>query len=346
MHKIPFIQAVRSQPEALSLALASLRKSLDAGPIAPLQPSETVGVIAMGASGHAAHAFVAVLAEAGVRCVNLTASDLELAAPGYQPADHYLVVSESGQSPEPIAAARALSAGRRLGLTNDADAPLKEVIDGTLFLGGFDDSPVYTAGFTATLLAFGIWAERHGVGTGEDFDAIPALVEGALAEFPRLAAEVGVLAAAAPAIDCVGRGVSFSSAAETALMFREGLRTPSGAYETYQYLHGPMEAMSEGDLVVIFGDGRELSIPGSVLDAGVKVVLVTSAPESSIPAAGHPGLTIVPIAAELGGFSRAVVEVVFAQLVLAASVEHKSFPIEDFLYHQDDTKLNRLTAAE
>jgi glucosamine--fructose-6-phosphate aminotransferase (isomerizing) len=346
MRKIPFIQAVQSQPEALAAALASLRESLTATPRTPLRSGETVGVVGMGASGHAAQALVTVLSEAGVRCVNLTASDFELAAPGFQPADRYLVVSESGQSPEPIAAARARTVGCRLGVTNDPGAPLADVIDGTLHLGGFDDSPVYTAGFTATLLAFGLWAEHQGVGTGEDFDAVPGLVEAALAQFAEVAAEIGALASAAPAIDCVGRGVSFSSAAEAALMFREGLRTPSAAYETFQYLHGPMEAMSEGDLVIVFGDGRELGIPGSVLDAGVRVVLVTSAAKSSIPTIGHPGLTIVPIDSRLRGFSRTVVETVLAQLILAAAVEHEAFPIEEFQYHQDDTKLSPLGAGE
>jgi len=344
--KIPFVQAVRAQPKALEGALGSLRSSLAGAHLPAIADGETVGIVAMGASGHSAQALVAVLAEAGVRAVNVTASDLELAAPGFQPADHYLIVSESGRSPEPVGAAKRLTPGSRVGITNDPNAQLGEVVDAVLDLGGFDDSPVYTVGFTATLLAYALWAERHGFGTGEDVDAIPALVAHALAEYEEVAAHVGRLAADAGAIDCVGRGVSFASASESALMFREGLRKPSAGYETFQYLHGPMEAMSSGDLVIIFGDGRELEIPGSILDAGVKVVLVTRADEGSVGNAEHPGLTIVPLRRDLNGFSRAIVEMVFAQLVLAAAVEHEPFVIEDFLYHQNDTKLTSPAVGE
>jgi hypothetical protein len=38
-------------------------------------------------------------------------------------------------------------------------------------------------------------------------------------------------------------------------------------------------------------------------------------------------------------FERAVVETVIGQLAIAAAIEHKPFPLEEFLYHQDDTKL-------
>ncbi|MFP3381285.1 hypothetical protein SB767_33725, partial [Bacillus sp. SIMBA_069] len=77
----------------------------------------------------------------------------------------------------------------------------------------------------------------------------------------------------------------------------------------------------------------------SVLDAGVPVVLVTAADPSTIPGAGHAGLTIVRLPQGLGVFERAVVETVIGQLAIAAAIEHKPFPLEDFLYHQDDTKL-------
>lgn len=338
--KTSFVDAMRSQPENLVVAYQSIHAALDVSEIVPWQPGETVGIIAMGASNHSGNALVAVLAEAGIRAVNIVASDLELASSGYQPADHYVIVSESGRSPEPIAAARSLTPGRRIGITNVPDAQIADVLDVVVGLGGFDDSPVYTVGYTATLLAYGLLLDRVGVRPeGTRLGLVPQIVRETLGRYDKVAATIGRIAADASAIDTVGRGTSFASAAEAALLFREGLRVPSAAYETYQYLHGPMESAGNGTLLLLFGDGRELTVPDSVLDAGVRVVLVTTAPEQAIPSAGHANLTIVPLDPELDGFIRAIVEIVLAQLILARASEHKPFPIEEFVYEQHDTKL-------
>jgi len=336
---------MRAQPEGLEEASASIRASLAGAAIAPWRPGETVGVVAMGASSHSGNALVTVLAEAGLRGVNLVASDLELALGGFQPADHYVIVSESGRSPEPIAAARSLTPGRRIGITNVPGAQIAEVLDVVIGLGSFDDSPVYTVGYTATLLAYGLLLDRLGVRPEGQLTQVPQIVRDALVRYDAIATTIGKLAADSSDIDVVGRGTSFASAAETALMLREGLRMPSTSYETYQYLHGPMESAREGTLLIVFGDGRELTIPGSVLDAGVRVVLVTTVPDDEIPSAGHPNLTVVRLDSDLDGFVRPIVETVLAQLILAHAVEHTTFPIEDFVYEQHDTKLTDLAEA-
>jgi glutamine---fructose-6-phosphate transaminase (isomerizing) len=341
--KAPFIDAMRSQPELLALAHSTILSDLDAATLAPVGPGETVGVVAMGASSFSGEALVSVLAASGVRAVNLVASDLLLAAPGFQPADHYIIVSESGRSPEPIEAARTLTAGRRIGISNFPKAQIAEVLDAAIGLGGFADSGVYTVGYTATLMAYALLLDRLGlVPVAADVASIPSIVGEALAAFDEVATVVGELVAGAPAIDIVGRGASLSSGSEFALMIREGLRMPSAAFETFQYLHGPMECVRDGSVVVLFGDDRELTIPDAILDAGVHVVLVISAPTSAIPSAGHPGLTIVPIDGSLSPFVRSIVEVVFAQLVLAHGIEHKPFPIEEFVYDGLGTKVDEV----
>jgi glucosamine--fructose-6-phosphate aminotransferase (isomerizing) len=341
-----FVDAMWSQPKNLALAHAALTRDLDRATLAAWKPGETVAVVAMGASSHSGVALVAVLASAGFRAVNLTASDLLFAAKGFQPADHYVIVSESGRSPETVEAARGLTVGRRIGISNFPEAQISEVLDVSLGLGGFDDSPVYTTGYTATLLAYALLLDRVGiVPAGPEVARIPAIVGNALNTYDSIASTVGGVVAEASAVDVIGRGTSLASAAETALMIREGLRIPSGSYDTFQYLHGPMESASDGTVLVIFGDGRELTIPGSVLDAGVKVILVTIAPNGAIPSEGHPNLSVVRLDPTLDGFVLPIVEIVFAQLVLAHAVEHKPFPIEQFIYEQNDTKIPELHGA-
>ena len=339
--KTPFVDAMRAQPEHLELARTTVGRSLDAAVLAPWRPGETVGIVAMGASSHSGHALVAVLAGAGVRAVNLVASELSFGAPGFQPADHYVLVSESGRSPEPIAAGRSLTVGRRIGISNFPTAALSEVVDVPLDLGGFDDSPVYTSGYTATLLAYALLLDRLGIiPAGPDVAAIPDTVAAALATYADVARRIATTVGVATSIDVIGRGTSFASAAEAALMFREGLRVHAAAFETFQYLHGPMEPLDEGSVLIIFGDGRELTVPDAALASGAQVVLVTTAPESAIPSAGHPRLTIVPLDPGLDGFVRPIVEIVIMQLVMAVASESRDFALEDFLFTQSDTKLD------
>jgi glucosamine--fructose-6-phosphate aminotransferase (isomerizing) len=344
---VSFIKAMYSQPEQLGLAYKTLVRDLGAATLAEWQQGETVGIVAMGASTNSGHALVAVLAAAGFRAVNLVASDLSLAAPNYQPADHYIIVSESGRSPEPIDAARGLTAGRRVGISNFPNGPIAEVLDVALGLGGLFDSGIYTVGYTATLMAYALLLDRVGlIPAADDVARIPAIVGDALIAFDAVATTVGQVVAEASSIDVVGRGTSFASACEFALMVREGLRIPSCHYETFEYLHGPMESATPNTVVVLFGDGRELTVPDRLIAAGVPIVLVTAAAESEIPAAGNPGLTIVPIDPALSQFVRPIVETVFAQLVLAHAIEHMPFRLEDFRFEDLGTKLDEPRPAQ
>jgi len=335
-----FIDAMRSQPEVLAAARRSIRETLRASGLPRWSPGETVGVVAMGASSFTGEAVVAALRGAGLRGVNLLASTLRSAPADFQPADWYIVVSESGRSPEPIDAARGLTAGRRVGITNHPEAQIAEVVDVALGLGGFPDSPVYTAGFTATLLAEALLLDHVGVQAEEPALAqVGELATSVLTDYDDLAARLGELFGNARAIDVVASATSMAAGSEAALMIREGLRIPAAVFETYQYLHGPMEGMHEGDVLVVMGDDRELTVPLSVLGDGVRVVLVTTVPEERVPSVGHPNLTVVPLRSAGDVFTRAIVETLVMQLALAHAIEHKPFPLEEFLHHQDDTKL-------
>jgi len=334
-----FVDAMRAQPENLALARETVLRDLAAADLARWGAEDSAAVVAMGASLNSSHALVAALAAAGHPAAGVVASDVADGLAVVR-ADHHIVVSESGRSPEPLAAARTLPAGSRIGISNFPGQPIKDEVDVVLGLGGFPDSPVYTSGFTATILAYALLLDNVGaVDAAAEAERIPGRAADALRDYAAAAETVGRVLADAATIDVVGRGGSLTAASELSLMVREGLRIPSTAFETFQYLHGPMEVLSSDDALVVFGDGRELSIPSSVLDAGVRVVLVTAADPSTVPGAGHAGLTIVPLPPGLGAFERAVVETVIGQLAIAAAIEHKPYPLEEFLYHQDDTKL-------
>jgi fructoselysine-6-P-deglycase FrlB-like protein len=335
---IDFRAAVHSQPEQLALAARSIATALDRHELRQWNPGETVALIAMGASSCSAHAAVAALTAAGIRSVNLTASDLAQTATGFQPGDHYVIVSESGRSPEPIAAARRLTHGRRLAITNFPDAAISDVADVIVPLGGFADSRVYTIGYTATLLAYSLLFDRVGVASSGEMKGVPDLVRRSLAGFSGVAAEVAAALGEVSSVDFVGHGFSYATATEGALLFRESLRIHTAAFETYQYLHGPMEALGRGPALVVFGDGREVGLARQAADAGVFTVLVTAAPDAGARGR-HGNLTVVPLPAGIEGFARSIVEMVLVQSVALAHSELTGTPVGEFLFHQDDTKL-------
>lgn len=340
-YRADYVEAVHSQPRLLAEALRRLTHDVAAARLTPWRRGETIGLVAMGASSNSGWVLGPVLARAGLRFVNLTASEVDATPGGFQPADHYVLVSESGRSPEPIAAGAGLTAGERIVISNFPQAQIAAVTDAALGLGGFPDSPVYTVGYTATLLAYAVLLRNRGVAADEP-SAIPAAVADALARYDEAGRAVGDLWAAATCVDVVGSGESFAAATEAALMVREGLRTPAGGWDTGQYAHGPIEVAGPGACVMLVGDRRELSLVGPLLDHGVDVVVVTAEPSRLPP---HPRLLVVPVPADLGPLARSAAEVVVAQLALARAIEHKPFPISEFLYHDLDTKLDEVGAG-
>lgn len=361
METVPFLTAVHSQPVQLERARTAFLGDLSAARLRPWLPNETIGIVAMGASHNAGHALVAVLAAIGIRAVNLTASDVLNGAPGFQPADHYLIVSESGRSPEPLDAARRLAPVERIGITNVRDSPLSESVDTILTLGGVPDSAVYTVGYTATLLSFGLLLHHLGLTSTPDALArVPATIAGALESLTPSANAIAAVIAGVSGIDVIGQAASYATAAEFALMCREGVHLPATAYNTLDYLHGPIEAASPTSAVVAFGAGREgtmpESIPGALLEAGVRVILVTSGAVSSGAASsgagsavaghGHPLLTVVDLPEESDAFVRTIVETVLCQLVLARAADLRSQTIGDFSFQGLGTKLPLVSARQ
>lgn len=340
----PFSTAVWKQPETLAHAVRHITASVEAARIAPWRTGETVAVVAMGASTHSGHALVAALAERGVRCANLTASDLLDIPAGFEPGDHYVVVSESGRSPEPIEAARRLTHGRRIAVTNYPDAQIAEVADQVVGYGGIPDSPVYTAGYLATLVSYGALIRAAGLPPAIDERAVPEQVGAALERYRPVAIDAAGLFDGVDSVDLIGRGYSFTSAAQGALVFREALRLPTAPYETYQYLHGPMEAAGKGTGLVVFGDGRELDLVRGQAEAGVKVLVVSAAPAERLAELVHENVLVVSLPADETGLSRVITETIVIHLVTEAIAARRGITIEEFLYSQPDTKLAELAA--
>lgn len=340
MQKTGYREALAAQADNLDVTLDSIREALSAEEIAPWKPSDIVSVIAMGASSFSADALVSVLRRSGRVALNLTASDVAHAPPGYVPGDHFVLVSESGRSPEPIAAARSLPAGTRIVVTNDPSAPIREVADHLLPLGGWPDSRVYTSGFTATLLTYAALVE-HQIGPEAVTDprSIPQVVRD-VTEAVRGQLEAAVeLFADVQAVDLAAQDVSVAAAGEGALMLREGARLHATAFDTYQYIHGPMEALGVGSGVVLLGAGRELPVAEMTIARGVPTLLIKPAPSPQMAEPQKPAFAAITLPPGLTDIGLAVAETVALQWLTLGLTERAGLDIDEFLYDQPDTKL-------
>jgi len=331
-----YYDAVAGQPVALERSAAAVRARL-----AELELDRwrqgTFGVVSMGASSHAGHALVFRLARDGRRAVNLAGSDVvTLARSGLAagPADSYLFVSEGGRSRETIEAADLVPAGARLGLTNVPDGPLASHVDAVVALEAGEDSRVYTVGYTTTVQACGLLADALvGRDDGDDWHRLPDLASQTLERLAPAAADAAGVFARAGSIDVVGAAGSYAAAAEAALVVRESTRICTATYETYQYLHGPMEPLTSANACLLIGDGREVSLAQYLARAGIPTVLVTPAPVDQ-----EPNLVVLTVP-QAPTMSRAVLEVLPVQLLAGEMARVLGLAIDGFLHHQDDTKV-------
>lgn len=334
-----FDDAMASQPTGLADIAASVEKALAAHPVPRWSAGDAVAVVGMGASLHSAHALVQTLIGHGIRAFAVNASDLAAAPRAFAIADHLVVVSESGRSPEPIEAVRH-AAAHRIAITDVPDSPLAEVCDLVLPFGGIADSKVYTLGFTGTLVAYALLVDAAtGRGVPLDVDAVARDVAEQLAGSADAAVD---LLRGAHGIDVVGGGRSQSAAAETALMLREAVSVPTAAFETYQYLHGPMESLDDGSGLIVFGGGRENALVADALRAGARVLQVVPSSGRTPPQTPpiHADRLLrweIPVAAE--GFGQVIHETVAAQMLVAAWAARTGRRIGDFRLSQPDTKL-------
>ncbi len=332
-----YTSVVRAQAENLRNSAQTVRQSLDQLDLASWTQGR-VAVVGMGASHHAAHALVAHLRTHGRSAYAIGASELMTTTPS-DLAERYLVVSESGQSRETLVALEHLQGQPVLALTNDANSPVARQAPAHVTLGCMPDSPVYTVGYTSTLQAFGLIAERLGAPSGPpEWDALPGWFDTALADALPTATAFAASLDDTTSFDVIGAGASYAAACESALLLREGARQPATAIETYEYLHGPMEPVTDGFACIIFGARREVELAAYAASIRARVLLVTTS-----TAALPDDVTVVrlPVANPL---QQAVLEMPAIQLLVGELARRRGLAIDGFRYHQDDTKLTTLRA--
>jgi glutamine---fructose-6-phosphate transaminase (isomerizing) len=194
----------------------------------------------------------------------------------------YLSVSQSGGSPDLVAATEAARAQGALtvAVTNTPGSPLSDAAELSVDIkAGPELAVAATKTYSATLLSLYLLVDAVRGGEGEHVDGIGELASAALAAPVEEAVE---RYRAIERIVTTGRGYSSATAAEAALKLAETSYLPARSYSGADLLHGPVAAVDDRTGVVAVtsrgqGGAAMRDVVATVHERGAAVLAVGSA---------------------------------------------------------------------
>jgi glucosamine--fructose-6-phosphate aminotransferase (isomerizing) len=339
-----YIDAVRTQGKSLRASRTAVTDRLRSLDLTPWR-QRRLALVGMGASSNAISAALPGYWAAGLPAASWAGSEFGLAGPAAA-AEAVIAVSQTGKSAEVYAALRDTQCPR-LVVTDVEDSPLTGFAEAVLPLSLLPDSNVRTIGYTGTIQALGLLRDslagrNRTAGADQTWDEAADGLEALLPAAEELAEGLLPRLRGVTAFDVVGSGVHAGTALQGALLLREVCKLPATGYETYQYLHGPIEAAEAGRVVVAIGGAREARLAADLAAAGSTVLHVAAGPTALAGEAmsgGGPGIpaTFAVTAAE--PLAQAVLAILPLQTITAQLAEDLGLPDGEFRYHQDDTKV-------
>lgn len=326
-----YLEDILEQPANLARSREVFAQALQSTDHSAFVGSRPLVLAGMGSSYFAAIPASHALRAAGRPTFALSATEL-LEPGGNLLGTAYVGISQSGKSAETVEGFSRVSAPR-LSLTNDGSGPLADLADVALPLGSARDSAIATLTYTATLSATAALASSLGAPLNFDWNRLPTLVSEMLEKSTPAADEAAELIGDINVLDCVARGSSLASAAESALLLREAVRLPAAYMDTLQYLHGPIEVAELGRGCIVFGSGREVRLAEDLASYGMTVLLIT---ETSVKRTRN--LLVIRMPAMPDALAP-VVQILPVQLLTHRMARDRGLSADGFRHEQDDTKL-------
>ena len=216
----------------------------------------------------------------------------------------YLAISQSGKSPDLLAAVEAAKAGGAftVALVNDESSPLAQMADAVLPLHAGPELSVaatksYIAALSAIVQLVAAWTQD------DDLTAALETLPAGLAQAWEQDWSAGIEALReATNLYVLGRGVGFGVAQEAALKFKETCGLHAEAFSAAEVLHGPMALVKDGFPAIVLAQHDETYEPtlamaqglaergAAVLLAGGEASGATTLPTIPPTGAGHPVL--------------------------------------------------------
>ena len=232
-----------------------------------LRSAKRVVIVGIGASLNAAIPLENLLCAHGIESCSIEAGEFlhyKLAA---YPDATIAVVSRSGESVEVAKLIAALRGRQRIiGITNETASTLAREADVVLDVGSLPDEMVAIQSYTGTLLTLyllGMAAvDEWDVGRRE-LDAVLAALPDWIAANLEASRQWDAFLDGDSAVYLLGRGPSYGSAAEGALLFNEIAKAPAIGMGVASFRHGPIEVVDrhfKGLIFVPCGKTRDINL--------------------------------------------------------------------------------------
>jgi glucosamine--fructose-6-phosphate aminotransferase (isomerizing) len=289
---------VENQLQRNAATLATLAERLRA------QPPVAMVTIGRGSSDHAAtYARYLVETRLGILSSSLSPSIFSVfKAPLSLKNMLVLVISQSGRSPDLLAAATAArdSGAIVVALVNDGDSPLAEIASVVLPQGAWPEkSAAATKSFITSLSAM---AQMVALWSGDEE------MERALKQLPSALAQAwqGDWSAGrewlqeADHLYTVGRGLHLGIAQEAAHKLKETCKIHAEPFSSAEVLHGPNELAGDGFRVLLFrsedaGDASVKEAARQLAAQGASVMMAGGGDTGSLPVPRAPHPALAPI---------------------------------------------------
>jgi glucosamine--fructose-6-phosphate aminotransferase (isomerizing) len=256
------IRDIRAQPESLAQVLdtqwgsgqAALRRAA-----ALLESARTVVIVGMGASLNAGIPLEYLLCSRGIDACCVEAGEfLHFRREAYRDAV-LIVISRSGESVEIVKLLEQVR-GRMsiVAVTNEAKSTLALVADIALFVHSLSDEFVAIQTYTGTLLTLyllGMAATQQLDTARRELDRLFPLLPSWIVRCLQQDAEWKRFLTHDAQIYCLGRGPSYGSALQSALLFGEIAKTPVVGMAVATFRHGPVEVTGPRFRGLLFAPG-------------------------------------------------------------------------------------------
>jgi glutamine---fructose-6-phosphate transaminase (isomerizing) len=247
----------------------------------------------MGSSYFAPNAIIPLLSSHGINSMNINAGELlHYHLPLIRKGVLLVCTSQSGESYEVVKLLEKIPSGVTvIGITNEEESTLAAKSDLTLLCKAGKELMTSTKTYVSTLLVLSVFSE---VLTGTWKPKVITEINNAIESVKTiintreqwLAPAMNFLGHPS-FVQIIGRGSSYASVLQGALMIMEAARNPAAGIYGGEFRHGPLEMSKKGFTAIVFAPVgttyiQDLKLAEDITRFGGKVILITNSKDSLI----------------------------------------------------------------
>jgi glucosamine--fructose-6-phosphate aminotransferase (isomerizing) len=245
----------------------------------------------MGSSFFAPHIASCMLSKYGIASFNINAGELlHYHLPVIREGILLTCISQSGESYEIVKILKKIPSGVTcIGISNEENSTLARKSGITLLSRAGREEMTSTKTYVSTLLVLSIFARVLGgkwkPGLMPELNIALEAVDALINTNKEWLAPAMSILEHPPFVQVIGRGPSYSSVLQGALMIMEAARNPAAGIYGGEFRHGPMEMSKKGFRAIILaplGDTyrQGIKLAEDITKFGGRVVVITNSPDS------------------------------------------------------------------